>query len=101
LRASYLAYSSTLKLEAICFPETSVDLFQITPYYIADNCVLLTHSHHSENLKCSKAELCINTYSLNIVRVSWLLTISQPFFTVLWFVMVWWWYPSAETCCLC
>jgi hypothetical protein len=69
-------------------------LFQITPYYTADDCAL--HSHHWENLKCNKAELSINTYPLNIA--SWLLTISLPFFTVIWFVMVWWWYPSAKTC---
>jgi hypothetical protein len=43
------AYSSTLKIEAICSSETSVDFQQTTRRYIPEDSTL--HNHRCENLK--------------------------------------------------
>jgi hypothetical protein len=41
--------SSTLKMEAICSSETSVETQQITQHHIPEDVTL--HNHHCENLK--------------------------------------------------
>jgi hypothetical protein len=46
---SCLAYSSTLKMEATCSFETSLDIQQSTLHYILENRTLL--NHRSENLR--------------------------------------------------
>jgi hypothetical protein len=46
---SSLAYYSTLKMEATCFPETSFDLQRSTWRYIPEDRTL--HKHRCENLK--------------------------------------------------
>jgi hypothetical protein len=46
---SCLAYSYTLKMEAICFSETSVDSQWTTWYYILEEITL--HNHVCENVK--------------------------------------------------
>jgi hypothetical protein len=46
---SCLAYSSTLKMEATCSSETSVDFQQATLHYIPEDRTL--HTHLCENLK--------------------------------------------------
>jgi hypothetical protein len=51
------AYSSTLKMEAICTSETSVDIQQTTGRYIPQGSTL--HNHHCENLKSYIVYLCL------------------------------------------
>jgi hypothetical protein len=46
---SCLVYSKTLKLEATCSSETSVDLHRIARTYIAEDRIL--HKHRCDNLK--------------------------------------------------
>jgi hypothetical protein len=46
---SWVAYSSTLKMEAICSSETSVDTQRTTRRYISEDSTL--HDHRCENLK--------------------------------------------------
>jgi hypothetical protein len=46
---SFRTYSSTLKMEATCSSETSVDFQRSTPNYIRENITL--HNHRFENLK--------------------------------------------------
>jgi hypothetical protein len=46
---SCLAYSSTLKMEAICFSKMSVDFQHTTWPYAPEDSTL--HNHHCENLK--------------------------------------------------
>jgi hypothetical protein len=46
---SYLAYSSTLKVEAICSPETSVEFQRTTRRYIPEERTI--NNHRCENLK--------------------------------------------------
>jgi hypothetical protein len=46
-----LAYPSTLKMEAICFSETSVDFHRSTPKYIPEHRTV--HGYRYENLKSS------------------------------------------------
>jgi hypothetical protein len=48
------AYSSTLKMEAICSSETSVDIQQPTWRYIPEDSTL--QNHRCENLKSYKIE---------------------------------------------
>jgi hypothetical protein len=43
------AYSSTLKMEAMCFSQTLVDFQWTTWHYIPEDSTL--HNHHCENLK--------------------------------------------------
>jgi hypothetical protein len=52
---SYAAYSSTLKIEAICSPETSIDFQRITQRYLPEDITL--HNHNCENLKSYKLNL--------------------------------------------
>jgi hypothetical protein len=40
---------STLKMEAVCYSETSVDTQRTTRHYIQENCTF--HNHRCENLK--------------------------------------------------
>jgi hypothetical protein len=47
--ASCSAYSSTLKMEAICSTETSIDIRRTTRRYIPEDSTL--HNHRCENLK--------------------------------------------------
>jgi hypothetical protein len=49
---SCLAYSSTLKMEAVCSSETSVDLHWTTRRYIPKDTTL--HKHRCENLEAYK-----------------------------------------------
>jgi hypothetical protein len=49
LLGSYLAYSSTLKMEIICSSEMSVDVIRITRCYVPEDRTL--HSHRWDNLK--------------------------------------------------
>jgi hypothetical protein len=44
-----LAYSSTLKMEATCSSEMSVDFYRTTRIYVPEDTTL--HNHRCENLK--------------------------------------------------
>jgi hypothetical protein len=46
---SFLAYSSTLKMEATCSSETSIDFQKITLRFVSEGSTL--HNHRWENLK--------------------------------------------------
>jgi hypothetical protein len=49
MQVSFLAYSSTLKMEAICSSEASVDFQQATRRYIPQERIL--QNHRRENLE--------------------------------------------------
>jgi hypothetical protein len=51
-QSSYLAYCSTLKMEAIHYSETKADFQWTTRHYIAEDRTL--HNHSCENLKSYK-----------------------------------------------
>jgi hypothetical protein len=55
---SYLAYSSILKMEAICTSEMPVDFQHTTRRYIPENRTL--PNHRCENLKSYKYELILH-----------------------------------------
>jgi hypothetical protein len=61
---SCLDYSFTLKMEAICSFETSVDFQRSTLCYIAEDRSL--HNHRSENLKSCK---CIVVFACHTTQV--------------------------------
>jgi hypothetical protein len=50
---SCLAYSSTLKMKATFYCETSVDIQRTTPRYISEDITL--HNHYCENLRSYKS----------------------------------------------
>jgi hypothetical protein len=58
---TYLAYASTLKMEATCSSETLLDFQQAIWRYIPEDITL--HNHRCENLKSNK------NYYLCIVRL--------------------------------
>jgi hypothetical protein len=59
---SCLAYSSTLKMEARCFSETSVDFQRTTRRYIPEDRTL--HNHRCENLRAYN-EIPVSMFLLN------------------------------------
>jgi hypothetical protein len=65
---SCLAYSSSLKMEATCYPETSVDFRWTTQRYVTEDKPL--HNHPSKNLKSYSSAVIYIFGSLhhNVVR---------------------------------
>lgn len=51
LVASYLAYFSTLKVEAVCSYKTSINFYQTIQNHISGNSTLHSHSHGNLNLR--------------------------------------------------
>jgi hypothetical protein len=62
---SCLAYSSTLKVELICFSEMLVDFQQTTQRYIPNDRIL--HNHHCENLKSYFIWFVLSVFTLRAV----------------------------------
>jgi hypothetical protein len=50
-----LAYSSTLKMEEVCSPETPVNFYQTTHHHTAEDSIL--HSHRRETTKSNKVTI--------------------------------------------
>jgi hypothetical protein len=60
---SGLAFTSTLKMEATCFSETSIDFHRTTRHSVPDDRTL--HFDHCEILKQSEKNFCKNSRSPN------------------------------------
>jgi hypothetical protein len=65
---SCLAYSSTLKMEAVCFSKTVVDFQRTTWHYIPEDSNL--HNHLCENLKFYKS-LSVWKQSIYFLHSNW------------------------------
>jgi hypothetical protein len=67
-------YSSTLKMETVCSPETSIDFQRTTLRYIPENSTLRNHS-------CEDLKSCINIFnlcnSINNNRLNWIRHIKR------------------------
>jgi hypothetical protein len=61
------AYSSTLKMEAICSSETSVDFQRTTRRYIPEDSNI--YNHRCENLKSYKHEHVLKSCYLNVLSL--------------------------------
>jgi hypothetical protein len=78
---SCLVHSSTLKTEAVCSSETSVDFYQTTWHYTPEDSTL--HNHQCENLKSKRnfsypKHLNIQNFHNYLNLVSFLLHFTFP-----------------------
>jgi hypothetical protein len=66
---SCLAYSSSLKMEATCYPETSVDFQWTTQRYVTEDGPL--HNNPSGNLKSNSSSIIYISVLLHHIVVRW------------------------------
>jgi hypothetical protein len=68
---SCLAYSSTMKMEATCSSETSVDFQRTTRHYIPEDKTLLKHCYRLSLERHKKSFVLQNCILVNCCVISW------------------------------